>query len=88
VQEAMASGLPVIVARGDGTQRDLISDGNGWLLPADDLGSLAAALRQALAEPEQLRAMGQRSYQLAVERFNIDSMAETFIQAMNAVVRT
>ncbi|MEJ2011007.1 MAG: glycosyltransferase family 4 protein [Anaerolineales bacterium] len=88
VQEAMANGLAVIVARGDGTQRDLVADENGWLLPADNLESLTAALKEAFADPERLLAMGARSHRLAVERFNIESMAETFVQAMNNVVGT
>ena len=33
VQEAMAAGLPVIVAEGDGTQDDLVRPDNGWQAP-------------------------------------------------------
>ena len=36
VQEAMAHGLPVIVAKGDGTQDDLVRAGNGWQIPPED----------------------------------------------------
>jgi glycosyltransferase involved in cell wall biosynthesis len=86
VQEAMASGLPVVVARGDGTQIDLVSDGNGWLLPADDPAALVDTLQDAFADPGRLHAMGERSYWLVCERFNIESMAEVFVQAMNAVM--
>ena len=85
VQEAMAAGLPVLVARGDGTQRDLISGNNGWLLPSDDLEALIAAMTKAFSNPDRLRAMGERSYRLVVERFNIETMSEVFVQAMNAV---
>ena len=50
VQQAMAYGLPVIVAQGDGTQDDLVRPGNGWQIPPDDLGQLAAALETALED--------------------------------------
>jgi glycosyltransferase involved in cell wall biosynthesis len=82
VQQAMASGLPVIVARGDGTQEDLVSGGNGWLIPPDDVGALVNALQLALEAPEQLEQMGTRSYNLTVERFNIQSMRDQFVRAL------
>jgi glycosyltransferase involved in cell wall biosynthesis len=82
VQQAMASGLPVIVARGDGTQEDLVSGGNGWLIAPDNAGALVNALQMALEEPEQLEQMGTRSYNLTVERFNLHSMRDQFIRAL------
>jgi glycosyltransferase involved in cell wall biosynthesis len=48
VQQAMANALPVVVAQGDGTQDDLVRPENGWLVPADDLPALTAALHDAL----------------------------------------
>ena len=40
VQEAMSHGLPVIVAKGDGTQDDLVRAENGWQIPPGDYGAL------------------------------------------------
>jgi len=85
VQQAMASGLPVVVARGDGTQRDLVSGDNGWLITPDDLRALTASLREAFSDPERLVAMGRRSHQLAAERFNIESMTAVFLRAIESV---
>ena len=85
VQEAMAHGLPVIVAEGDGTQRDLVQSSNGWLVAPDDLPALAEALSEALADMPRLRPMGEASHRLVVERFNIDAMAGSFIDALRAV---
>ncbi|MGA7192218.1 MAG: glycosyltransferase, partial [Anaerolineales bacterium] len=36
VQEAMSYGLPIIVAKGDGTQDDLVRESNGWQIAPDD----------------------------------------------------
>jgi glycosyltransferase involved in cell wall biosynthesis len=84
VQEAMSYALPVIVAEGDGTQNDLVS-GNGWLIPPADQNALTEALRHALSDRMRLVEFGKRSYELAVERFNIEAMANAFIRAMCAV---
>jgi len=85
VQQAMASGLPVVVARGDGTQRDLVSDDNGWVITPDDLPALEAALSEAFSDPGRLLAMGARSHRLAVERFNIEAMTAVFLRAIESV---
>jgi glycosyltransferase involved in cell wall biosynthesis len=87
VQQAMAHGLPVIVAEGDGTQNDLATPDNGWLVPPGNLEALIAALRQALSDPGRLQSLGKESHRLASERFNIENMASVFVRAMNAVTR-
>ncbi len=59
VQQAMAHALPVIVARGDGTQDDLVRDGNGWQIPADDYAALVDAIRGALGRQAWAPAHGR-----------------------------
>lgn len=82
VQQAMASGLPVIVAEGDGTQEDLVSGGNGWLIPPGDLEALTRTMRAALQKPDQLESMGERSFELTKQRFNIHVMRDQFLRAI------
>lgn len=86
VQEAMAHSLPVIVAEGDGTQNDLVSGDNGWLVPPGDLQALRGALREALANPNRLLEMGKRSHKLVEQRFNIDAMTEVFVGVLKTVL--
>lgn len=86
VQQAMAHGLPVIVAQGDGTQDDLVRAENGWTIPPDDLDALTASLRIALSNPAVLRRMGADSYRIVSEEINLESMVAVFIRAMNYVV--
>jgi glycosyltransferase involved in cell wall biosynthesis len=81
VQEAMAAGLPVIVARGDGTQEDLVRPESGWLVPPDDPAALEEALSQALSNPARLRRMGAESFRIVAEEVNLEAMVETFVQA-------
>ncbi len=85
VQEAMAAGLPVIVAEGDGTQDDLVRPDNGWQVPPGDVQALAAVLQQALSDPNRLRRMGAESYRLALEEVNIEAMVSVFVRALNRV---
>ena len=86
VQEAMAAALPVIVAEGDGTQRDLVSGGNGWLVRPGDLDGLTAALQEGLRHPRRLVKMGEKSYIMAVEQFNIERMTDVFISVLHTVM--
>jgi glycosyltransferase involved in cell wall biosynthesis len=83
VQEAMSYGLPVIVAQGDGTQDDLVREGNGWQIPPDDFEALVATMQEALSDPARLRRMGEESYRIVREEINIERMAETFVTALN-----
>jgi glycosyltransferase involved in cell wall biosynthesis len=85
VQEAMAHGLPVIVARGDGTQDDLVRAANGWQITPDDYDDLARAMREALSDPLRLRRMGDESYRIVAEEINLESMAAAFVGALNNV---
>lgn len=85
IQEAMAHGLPVIVARGDGTQDDLVRVSNGWQLPPDSYPALVAALGLALADLPRLRKMGAESFRIVSEEINLERMVEVFVRALNAV---
>jgi glycosyltransferase involved in cell wall biosynthesis len=83
VQEAMAHGLPIIVARGDGTQDDLVREGNGWQIPPGDHSALANALGEALSDPAKLRRMGEESFRIASAEINLEAMADAFVHALN-----
>jgi glycosyltransferase involved in cell wall biosynthesis len=84
VHEAMSHGLPVIVAQGDGTQDDLVREGNGWQIPPDDFDALVAAMKDALTDMARLRRMGEESYRIVKEEINIGEMVETFVRALNS----
>ncbi len=86
VQQAMASGLPVMVAEGDGTQSDLVRPGNGWLLPPGDDHALAARLAEALSDPARLRQMGNVSFHIVRDEVNIERMVDVFEEVINQTV--
>ncbi|MCX6067865.1 MAG: glycosyltransferase family 4 protein [Chloroflexi bacterium] len=85
VQEAMSYGLPVIVAKGDGTQDDLVRAENGWQIPPDDEAALFSTLREALSDAARLREMGAASYRIVAHEINLESMVGVFVEALNSV---
>ena len=86
VQEAMANGLPIIVAQGDGTQDDLVRKNNGWLIPPNYQTALTSTLKDALSDLPRLRKMGAESFRITLEEINIDTMSDKFISAINSVI--
>ena len=85
VQEAMSYGLPVIVAKGDGTQDDLVREKNGWQIPPEDYGALLATMKNALSDIARLREMGKESFRIVSEEINIQTMADVFVTALNSI---
>ncbi len=85
VQQAMAHGLPVIVAQGDGTQDDLVRPANGWQVPPRDLPALTETLAKALRSPARLRQMGAESFRIVFEEINLEAMVASFVRAVREV---
>ena len=85
VQQAIANGLPVIVAEADGSQAELVSSHNGWQIVPGDQDDLTRALQSAFEDPEALIEKAKNSYQISTEQANIDIMATAFIEALNRV---
>lgn len=85
VQQAMAHGLPVVVAEGDGTQADLVRSDNGWLVRGDSTAALRQVLDQALQQRHRLAAMGHRSAEIVRHEINLTAMVRTFIDTFNLV---
>ncbi len=86
VQEAMSHALPVIVAKGDGTQDDLVRPKNGWQIPPNDEEALKEVLKNALADQHRLRAMGVESYNIVSTEINIEKMVEIFLKALKSTI--
>ncbi len=91
VQQAMAHGLPVVVAQGDGTQDDLVrpssahQEGNGWIVPSDDIPALTETLRVALSDITGLRRKGIESYRIVAQEANVESMVNEFVKALECI---
>jgi glycosyltransferase involved in cell wall biosynthesis len=55
--QAMATGVPVVATDADGVREVVVDGVTGWLVSRGSAAGLAAAVRQAIAEPERRRAM-------------------------------
>ena len=86
VQEAMSYGLPIIVAKGDGTQDDLVREGNGWQIEPENYEVLVLAMKNALSDVTRLREMGRESFRIVSEEINIEKMTEAFVKVLNSIV--
>ncbi|MGB7873105.1 MAG: glycosyltransferase [Anaerolineales bacterium] len=85
VQEAMSHALPVIVAKGDGTQDDLVRPENGWQIPPENYDALVTTMREALSDVSRLRMMGEESYRIVSQEINLEKMVEVFVGALNSI---
>ena len=87
INHAFAHGLPVICGPADGTERDLVSDGvTGRLLPSIDRASLAEAIVDTLASPEDVRRMGLAARELVLGAFSIERYADRVVEASEKAV--
>jgi len=80
VNEAAASGLPLVLSERVGAAWDLLAD-NGILVPAGDVAAAAEALGRLAADPKVRERMGRRSREL-VRGWDYDSSVENFVAAV------
>jgi glycosyltransferase involved in cell wall biosynthesis len=78
VLEALLAETPV-VATDVGSVAEAIRDGEtGLLVPAEDHGALATALRRLLADGELGRRLGEEGRRVVLDRFTADHMTRAF----------
>ncbi|MCE9518180.1 MAG: glycosyltransferase family 4 protein [Verrucomicrobia bacterium] len=83
--EAAACGLPLIATRESG---DAIVDGEtGWLIPPNDPEAIVEALRQAEAQPDELRARGMRARERVERLFTWDHYRGRILQGYKMALK-
>jgi glycosyltransferase involved in cell wall biosynthesis len=87
ILEAMASGLPVVATRVGGVP-ELVDHGRtGWLVDAGDASGLAAAMSQALADPDARQVMGRAGRKRVLENFSLDTMAARYEEMLDHLLK-
>ena len=76
VNEAMACGKPVIVSSAAGCVEDLVRDGgNGYVVPAKDVASLAKAMSSLASDEELRKRMSRLSFEM-IQAYSPDAWAQ------------
>jgi len=87
VVEAMAAGLPVVVADNGGVLPDFRHGIHGWVVPVGDTGALAKALAEVGGcDGDRLRNMGQQAQGLACSRYDAQIVAGQFYERATQVL--
>lgn len=81
-QEALAIGRAVITTDVPGCRETVIDGVNGFLVPKWNASALAEKMIFFIENPEAIRAMGQESHKLAVERFDADKVNARLIKIL------
>ena len=82
VNEAAASGLPLVLSERVGAARDLLPDGeNGFVVRSGDVAATAAALKRLAEDPALRDAAGERSREL-VREWGYEPSVESFVAAV------
>lgn len=87
LNQAMFWNVPCICGEGDGTEEDLVYDGEtGFRFKAGSVESLRATILRAMTTPSEARAiMGDKSRRLILERGNVNRMVNMFEKELFSV---
>jgi glycosyltransferase involved in cell wall biosynthesis len=84
--EALATGLPVLVADGPGNREWIVPGRNGWLAPAGDAESFAQfMLHAAQMKPNECQRICHANRKTAEERANWDENFELLLRAYDRI---
>lgn len=82
VLEAMAMGRAVITTDAPGCRETVIDGHNGYLVPVKSVDMLAAVMCRFIEQPELIALMGRRSRELAEQKYDVNKVNYTLMQAM------
>lgn len=83
INEALASGLPVLVSTGCGAAKSLVRDGkNGWMFPPSNEGALCnLMLKISSLHPGELKEIGDSSREI-ISNWSLDRFADGALSAL------
>lgn len=82
ILEALSMGRPVITTDTPGCRETVIEGENGYLVPARDADELTRAMRSFLERPELVERMGQRSRELALQKYDVHKVNAVMLKEM------
>lgn len=85
--EAMAIGRPVVTTDAPGCRETVIDGDNGFLVPIRNAKALAAAMVRFLEDPSLIARMGQRSRDIAEQKYDVDLVNAQMLRHMGVPPR-
>jgi glycosyltransferase involved in cell wall biosynthesis len=83
--EAMASGLPAVASCIAGNEELVVDGDTGFLVPAEDIESLQAALKNVLIDPVLRQQMGRAARQHVEANYSWESTAQQYALLLEKV---
>ena len=84
--EAMASGKPVVSTQVGGPAEIIQHGETGYLVPPDDIHTMAQLVILLLRNPQQRVEMGNKGRAFVLENFSLSQMAQQYVQEFAAVL--
>lgn len=82
VLEAMAMGRAVITTDAPGCRETVVDGDNGFLVPVKSVDELVEAMQRFIDKPELVAQMGERSRQVAENKYDVDKVNQVMLSAM------
>jgi glycosyltransferase involved in cell wall biosynthesis len=83
INQAMTFGKPIVVSSADGTEEDLVTDGeNGLYFKPGDADDLAEKILRLLNDSELRTRMGKESRHRILTKINMTNMVNSFCDAI------
>ncbi len=82
VLEAMAMGRAIITTDAPGCRETVVDGDNGYLVPIKSANALVSAMERFIENPESAADMGQRSRQLAEDKYDVHKVNAVMLREM------
>jgi len=83
VLEAMAMGRPIITTDAPGCRETVVDRVTGFLVPVQDTKILVEKMEWFIKNQDEIMKMGQASYQLCQEKFDVQKVNANMLKHMN-----
>lgn len=82
VLEAMSMGRTIITTDAPGCRETVIDNDNGFLVPVKSVEALVIAMKKLIENPDLIKKMGQRSREIAEEKYDVHKVNDSMLKAM------
>jgi glycosyltransferase involved in cell wall biosynthesis len=82
IQEAMSMKKPIITTDHPGCRETVVEGENGYLIPTRNSKALAGAMKKFLMNPLLIEKMGEKSYELCKEKFDVHKINAQLLKFM------